>query len=78
MGSMRAVNLCDCVSDAAARLPDDRLISELLCAQKCALMATRTRREAALLRARCLRLELERRKLAASQTIVTAREPAAV
>ena len=71
------MNLGSCFSDAAARLPDDRLVCELQCAEKCALLATRTRREAALLRARCLRLELERRKLAAARTVVSARVPAA-
>jgi hypothetical protein len=69
---MGAMNYCGCMSDAATRLPDDQLLAELRCVEKCALLATRTRREAALLAARCLRLELERRAQAASKELVTA------
>ena len=75
---MGSVTLADCIFHAAAQLPDDRLVCELQCAEKCALMATRTRREAALLRARCLRLELERRRLAEARTLVSAERVAAV
>ena len=39
--------------------------------EKCALLATRTRKEAALLRAPCLRLELERRALEEARTIIS-------
>ena len=72
------MNLRECLVEAAARLPDEQLVCELRCAQRCALLTTRTRREAALLRAHCLRLELERRQLAAARTIATAGQPAAV
>jgi hypothetical protein len=71
------VNLPTCLAEAAARLPDEQLVCEIECAERCALLATRTRREAALLRARCLRLELERRGLAQTRTVVSARSVAA-
>lgn len=73
-----AMDLCSCLTLAASRLPDEQLVCELQCAEKCALLATRTRREAALLRARCLRLELERRRLAEAHTVAVARRPVAV
>ena len=57
------MNLVRCVADVASKLSDEKLVCELQCAEQCALLTTRTRREAALLRARCLRLELERRSL---------------
>lgn len=66
------MNLSVRLSELATRLPDEQLLCELRCAEKCALLATRTRREAALLRARCLRLELERRALAGSRELYTA------
>jgi hypothetical protein len=66
------VKLTACLADAASKLPNEQLVCELQCAEKCALLATRTRREAALLRARCLRLELERRALAGSKELVSA------
>ena len=69
---MGAMNYCGCMSEAATRLPDDQLLRELQCVEKCALLATRTRREAALLTARCLRLELERRAKAGAKELVTA------
>jgi hypothetical protein len=61
-----------CLQATASRLSDDQLRCELACARQCALLATRTRREAALLRGRCLRLELERRALAGSTVVVSA------
>ena len=60
MGSMP---LAERISAAAARLSDDALVCELRCAERCALETTRTLRECALLRARCLRLEMQRRAL---------------
>ena len=66
------MNYCGCMAQAATRLPDDVLLRELNCVEKCALLATRTRREAALLAARCLRLELERRAQAGASELVTA------
>jgi len=65
------MNYCGCMSQAASRLPDDELLRELRCVESCALLATRTRREAALLAARCLRLELERRAKASAGELVT-------
>jgi hypothetical protein len=53
--------LTEQLSREAARLSDEELVCELQCAERCALLATRTRRELALLRARCLRHELEAR-----------------
>ena len=78
MASITNVKLADCIFHAAAQLPDEKLLCELQCAEKCALIATRTRREAALLRARCLRLELERRRLAEAHTIANAPQVATV
>lgn len=69
---MELMNFCGCLSEAATRLPDDQLLRELQCVERCALLATRTRREAALLAARCLRHELERRAKAGSAELVTA------
>jgi hypothetical protein len=71
------MNLQRCLLESASRLTDEQLRCELDCARQCALLATRTRREAALLRARCLRLELERRALAGS-VVVAARRGEAV
>ena len=68
---MPAMNLIRCLSEHATSLSDEQLTCELRCIEQCALQSTRTRREAALLRARCLRLELERRKL--ENTAVLAR-----
>jgi len=64
------MNLERCLHETASKLTDEQLRCELACARQCALLATRTRREAALLRARCLRLELERRTLARSAVVV--------
>ena len=72
------VNLCDCLTRTACRLTDAELATALACAEKCAVLATRTRREAALLRTRCIRLELERRKLAATATLATGTPATAV
>jgi hypothetical protein len=62
---------------AAAQLSEAELRSELDCARRCALESTRARRELALLRARCLRLELERRALAKSAVVASGPEAAA-
>ena len=70
--------LAQCVAETASKLSDEQLRCELDCAKRCALMATRTRREAALLRAKCLRLELDRRALAQSQVIAAPRATASV
>ena len=72
------MNLVRCFVDHASKLSDEQLVCELQCVQQCALLATRTRREAALLRARCLRLELERRKLQNTSVQASARGTAAV
>jgi hypothetical protein len=61
-----------CLYETISKLSDEQLRCELDCARQCALLATRTRREAALLRARCLRLELERRALAKSSVVARA------
>jgi hypothetical protein len=62
---------------AAAQLSEAELRSELDCARRCALESTRARRELALLRARCLRLELERRALRESAVLAGDRSSAA-
>jgi len=49
----------------AACLSDEELVCELRCAERCALLSTRSRRDLALLRVRCLRRELERRSASA-------------
>jgi hypothetical protein len=58
---------------AAHGLSEEQLRCELDCARRCALESTRTRRELALLRARCLRLELARRAL--RESLVLADSP---
>ncbi len=70
------MNLERCLCERASRLDDDALRREIAAARQCALLSTRTAREAALLRARCLRLELERRALAASAAVERPREAA--
>lgn len=55
----------------AARLSDEALSRELLCARRTALRCTRTRRDLALMRLRCLDCELARRATAGSQTFTT-------
>jgi hypothetical protein len=67
-----------CLCEAASRLSDEQLEREIASAQRCALQATRTRRETALLRVRCLRLEAERRAVAAATLIVRSRSGTAV
>jgi hypothetical protein len=66
------MTFCRCLAETAAHLSDEELERALACAERCALLATRTRREAALLSARCLRLERERRKLAGSRVVAVA------
>ena len=61
--------------EAAAKLSDEQLTCALECAERCALQHVRTQRELVLLRARCLRLELQRRKL--TESVVVARAYAA-
>ncbi|HEV8637225.1 MAG TPA: hypothetical protein VG370_23650 [Chloroflexota bacterium] len=60
-----------CIREAAYSLSDEQLRCELDCARRCALQSTRARRELALLRARCLRLELERRALRGSAVLAS-------
>ena len=60
-----------CIREAAQELSDEQLRCELDCARRCALESTRARRELALLRARCLRLELERRALRGSVVLAS-------
>jgi hypothetical protein len=72
------MNLERCLCQAASRLSDEQLEREIVCARRAALLATRTRRDAALLRIRCLRLEVERRALAAATVIARPRSRAAV
>ena len=59
------------LDESASRLGDEELLCELRCAERCALLCTRTRRELALKRVACYRRELERRRtnnLAATAT----------
>lgn len=56
-------SLLESTATRVACLSDDQLVCELRCAERCALLSTRTRRDLALLRVRCLRRELERRSL---------------
>jgi hypothetical protein len=46
---------------SAALLSDEALVSELRCARQLAMRCTRTRRDLALMRVRCLDCELARR-----------------
>ncbi|HEX6510464.1 MAG TPA: hypothetical protein VF221_22780 [Chloroflexota bacterium] len=55
------MTLTEHYSKIAAALSDDDLEAELHCARRCALCSTRTRRDLALLRLRCLDCELQRR-----------------
>lgn len=55
------LGLAERLCTTASNLSDDELLCELECSERCALLATRTRRELALLRWRCVRRELERR-----------------
>ncbi len=52
------------LSQLASTLSDDELCAEYRCAERCALLATRSRRDLALLRLRCICRELERRQIA--------------
>lgn len=63
------MRLTEYLNEAAARLSDDELICEFQCAERCALLSTRTRRDVALLRVCCLRRELERRALHVGQAL---------
>lgn len=56
-------SLLESTTTRVACLSDEQLLWELRCAERCALLATRTRRDLALLRIRCLRQEIERRAL---------------
>jgi hypothetical protein len=51
----------------AATLSDEALVKELRCARQLAMQCTRTRRDLALLRVRCLDCELARRNAAGVQ-----------
>jgi hypothetical protein len=51
----------------AATLSDEALVKELRCARQLAMQCTRTRRDLALLRIRCLDYELARRNAAREQ-----------
>lgn len=53
----------------AALLSDEALVSELRCARQLAMRCTRTRRDLALLRVRCLDCELANRSAAAGRRI---------
>jgi hypothetical protein len=48
-------------AQTAARLSDEALMTELRCARQSAMQCTRTRRDLALMRLRCLDCELARR-----------------
>lgn len=50
----------------AAMLSDEALVSELRCARQLAMRCTRTRRDLALMRVRCLDCELANRTAAAA------------
>jgi hypothetical protein len=50
----------------AAMLSDEALVSELRCARQLAMRCTRTRRDLALMRVRCLDCELANRAAAAT------------
>lgn len=55
------MNLVDHLSHSVAALSDEQLLLELQSCERCALLSTRTRRQCALLRLRCVCAELERR-----------------
>jgi hypothetical protein len=55
------MNYVDHVSRGVATLSDEQLLRELESCERCALLSTRTRRQCALLRLRCICAELERR-----------------
>jgi hypothetical protein len=56
------MSLDTALSNLAARLSDDELLREFCCAERCALLSTRCRRDVALLRMRCICRELARRR----------------
>jgi hypothetical protein len=55
------MNLVAHLTQSVAALSDDQLMRELQSCERCALLSTRTRRQCALLRLRCICAELERR-----------------
>jgi hypothetical protein len=61
------VGLAKCLAEVAAGLSDEELRCELECAERCALLSTRTGREVALLRVRCVKRELARRAVGVSR-----------
>ncbi len=75
---MADMNLIRCLSERTSKLTDEQIACELRCIEECALQSPRTRREAALLRARCLRLELERRSLQQSAVLARPGQQASV
>ncbi len=58
---MKSMTFATRIAEHDARLSDEELVCELRCAERCARCSTRTRRDVALLRLRCARLEFERR-----------------
>jgi hypothetical protein len=54
--------LQDQMNQAATQLSDKELAAAIMAVERCALCLTRTRRELALMRLRCLRCEMERRQ----------------
>jgi hypothetical protein len=60
---------------SAALLSDEALVNELRCARQSAMRCTRTQRELALLRARCLDCELANRTAAAGSGTARREDP---
>jgi len=58
---MKSMAFVTRIAEHDACLSDEELVCELRCAERCARCSTRTRRDVALLRLRCARLEFERR-----------------
>lgn len=58
----------EALTRAAQALSDDQLTHELACAERCARLATRSRRDLWMARIRCIRCELERRSAERSGT----------
>lgn len=74
---MMLLPLDECLTDLAAKLPDDELALQLYAAERTARMSARTRREVALHRVYCLQCELRRRSLYAQRSAAaTAPRPA--
>ncbi len=69
---MKSMTFATRIAEHDAHLSDEELVCELRCAERCARCSTRTRRDVALLRLRCARLEFERRAAlkVASPTLV--------